>query len=211
MKVKALQRLSVKASHPHTASTLQQFNASTIKITSRQRTRKINLCRLRQIAEALFADLGVESAELGVYLVAEPEMIHLNETHLQHAGSTDVITFDYSDRGGQCFVTAPRSKATTRRCPALHGEIFICVDEAVRQARRFGTSWQSEIVRYLVHGVLHLRGLDDSSAGFRRKMKREEDRQLRSLSRRFSLARLGRPVKLLACKNRLWRAGARVF
>ena len=44
----------------------------------------------------------------------------------------------------------------------LHGEIFICVDEAVLQARKFRTSWQSEIVRYLVHGVLHLLGHDDS-------------------------------------------------
>ena len=44
----------------------------------------------------------------------------------------------------------------------LHGEIFICVDEAVWQARKFRTSWQSEIVRYLVHGVLHLLGHDDS-------------------------------------------------
>ena len=44
----------------------------------------------------------------------------------------------------------------------LHGEIFICVDEAIRQARRFGTIWQSEIVRYLIHGVLHLLGFDDS-------------------------------------------------
>jgi rRNA maturation RNase YbeY len=76
------------------------------------------------------------------------------------------------------------------------------VDEAVRQARRFRTSWQSEIVRYLVHGVLHSWGYDDASAGARRKMKREEDRRLRALSRRFSLAHLARPAKLPACKNR---------
>jgi probable rRNA maturation factor len=203
MKVKALKRLSVKASHQHTASTLQHSNASTIAITSRQRTRKINLRRLRHIAHALFADLGIESAELGVYLVTEPEIIRLNETHLQHAGSTDVITFDYLDIGrAGCPQPAAELGAMRTLRPTLYGEIFICVDEAVRQARRFRTSWQSEIVRYLVHGVLHLWGHDDASAGARRKMKREEDRRLRALSRRFSLAHLAHPAKLPSCKNR---------
>jgi len=70
------------------------------------------------------------------------------------------------------------------------GEIFICVDEAVLQARKFGTSWPSEVVRYIVHGVLHLCGFDDSSAGARRKMKREENRRLREMTRRFPLSKL---------------------
>ena len=80
----------------------------------------------------------------------------------------------------------------------IHGEIFICVDEAVLQARKFGTSWQSEIVRYIVHGVLHLLGFDDSSAGARHKMKREENRRLGGLSRRFTLAQLSRPARIPA-------------
>ena len=41
------------------------------------------------------------------------------------------------------------------------GKSFVCLDEAVRQARRFHTTWQSELVRYVVHGVLHLLGYDD--------------------------------------------------
>jgi len=48
--------------------------------------------------------------------------------------------------------------------PTILGEIFICVDEAVLQARKFGTSWPSEVVRYIIHGVLHLCGFNDSSA-----------------------------------------------
>jgi probable rRNA maturation factor len=70
------------------------------------------------------------------------------------------------------------------------------VDEAVLQARKFGTHWQSEIVRYVVHGVLHLTGHDDRLSAARRKMKREENRLLTGLSRRFSLAQLSRPVRL---------------
>jgi probable rRNA maturation factor len=201
MKVKALQRSNVQAFHHPTASTLQHFNASTIAITNRQHTRKINSRRLKQLTEGLLADLKIERADLGLHLVATPEMTRLNEKFLRHHGSTDVITFDYADAGGQHFVTAQNVRATIKHCPPLQGDIFICVDEAVRQARRFRTRWQSEIVRYLVHGVLHLRGHDDSRAGARRKMKREEDRRLLALSRRFSLAQLARPAKLPSCKN----------
>jgi len=163
-----------------------------IVAANRQRTQKIDLRFLKQIAGALLVELNIEDVELGVHLVAAPEMTRLNENFLRHQGSTDVITFDYSD---------VRRRMPDARCP-LHGEIFICVDEAVLQARRFRTSWQSEIVRYLVHGVLHLRGHDDSRASLRQKMKRAENHWLRELSRRFSLAQLGRTAKLSRCKNR---------
>jgi probable rRNA maturation factor len=199
MKVKALKRLTVEAFQRHTASTFQPFNAPTIAVTNRQRTRKIHLRLLKQIADALLADLGNESAELGIHLVGTREMIRLNSKFLQHQGSTDVITFDYSDCGrAGCPQPAARPGAMRTSRPTLHGEIFICVDEAVRAARRFRTTWQSEIVRYLVHGVLHLRGHDDSHPGVRRKMKREEGRRLRALSRRFSLAQLAGAAKLRA-------------
>ena len=71
-------------------------------------------------------------------------------------------------------------------CPTLlHGEIFVCLDEAVSQARRFHTTWQSELVRYVVHGVLHLLGYDDAASRARRKMKAAEDTLVRQLARQF--------------------------
>ena len=128
-------------------------------------------------------------------------MILINETFLRHEGSTDVITFDYAISIGQAS-SRSHSKANygDRRdaCPALHGEIFICMDEAISQSKKFKTTWQSEIVRYLVHGVLHLLGHDDRNAAARRKMKREEERRLAVLSEKFSLAQIGGPSKLRA-------------
>jgi probable rRNA maturation factor len=165
-----------------------------IAILNRQRVRKINLRLLKKIANALLAELEIKKAEIGICLVAAPEMTRLNETFLKHKGSTDVIAFDYQDSVGQAS-SLSHSKIRKVRdrqdvCPALQGEIFVCVDEAVLQARKFGTSWQSEVIRYMVHGVLHLLGFDDSSAGARRKMKREENRQLREMTRRFPLSKL---------------------
>ena len=172
-----------------------------VAVASHQHTRKINLRLLKKITQALLTELELEKVEMGICLVAAPEMTRLNETFLKHKGSTDVITFDYHTEGraGSPLPAAKSGalrtglrKASPRRGarPTLHGEIFICMDEAVLQARKFGTSWQAEVIRYLVHGVLHLLGFDDSSAAARRKMKREENRRLREITRRFPLSKL---------------------
>lgn len=174
----------------------------TLSTANRQHTRKINLRLLKQIAEALLAELKIQNAEVEINLVAATAMTRLNEKFLQHAGPTDVLTFDYANQGGQGFVATPNVRATTKRCPPLHGEIFICVDEAILQAGTYRTGWQSEIIRYLIHGVLHLLGHDDSTAGKRHRMKQEESRLLRGLSRRFSLAQLGGTPKIPACTSR---------
>jgi probable rRNA maturation factor len=172
-----------------------------IVIASRQRTRKINPRRLKQIAEALLADLRIGEAELGINLVAAREMTLINETFLRHEGSTDVITFDYSDSAGDGARSFKKKKLEPPHvgsCNCIYGEIFICVDETILQAKKFKTTWQSEIVRYLVHGVLHLLGHDDRNAATRRKMKREEKRRLAGLSEKFSLAQIGGASKLRA-------------
>ena len=165
-----------------------------VTIASRQRVRKINRRLLKQITAALLADLKTEKADLGIHLVASPEMTRLNEKYLGHAGSTDVITFDYRlgvpPSGGLPPKNTRGSNRLKPELPTLHGDILVCVDEAIWQARKFGTRWQSEVVRYVVHGILHLLGFDDSSAGARRKMKRQENRRLRELASRFALSKL---------------------
>ena len=157
-------------------------------IINRQRTKKINARLLRQIVGALLAELEISEAELGINLVGTPEMTLVNETFLRHAGSTDVITFNHEEK----------RKAESGKRKNLHGELFICVDDAVAQAKEFGSSWQSEIVRYAVHGILHLLGHDDLKPDLRRKMKREENRLVRLLAKRFSLAQLSRTAKINA-------------
>jgi probable rRNA maturation factor len=165
-----------------------------VTIANRQRVQKINLRLLKKIANALLAELEIQKAELGICLVAAPEMTRLNESFLKHRGSTDVIAFDYGfgvpPSGGKFSKKSARANRLKPELRTLHGEIHICVAEAVLQARKYGTSWQSEVVRYIVHGVLHLLGFDDSSAGARRKMKREENRRLREMTRRFPLSKL---------------------
>ena len=147
-----------------------------ILIANRQRKKKINTRLLKQTATELFAELEIAEADLGIALVGAKEMARVNWQFLQHEGSTDVITFDHAEK----------QKVESGKRKTLHGELFICVDDAVTQAEQFNTSWQSEVVRYIVHGVLHLLGYDDLKPALRRKMKREENRLVRRLAKKFS-------------------------
>ena len=110
--------------------------------------------------------------QLAVFFVDAPAMAGVNETHLGHDGPTDVITFDYGRPPG-----AGRDEAW------LCGDLFVCLDVARTQAADFGTTWPAEVLRYVIHGLLHLRGYDDRAAVDRRAMKVQENRLLRGLLR----------------------------
>jgi rRNA maturation RNase YbeY len=149
-----------------------------LRFFNRQKTRAISVPLLRRVTDRLLEQLAAkEGYELGVHIVSAREMARINEQFLQHEGSTDVITFNYREG---------------KKRGAVLGEIFICIDDAIKQAREFRTTWQSEIVRYVVHGVLHLLGYDDLKPDLRRVMKREENRYVNSLSREFDLGKLQR-------------------
>jgi rRNA maturation RNase YbeY len=139
------------------------------------------------------------AVELCVHLVGRAEIARLNEKYLGHRGSTDVIAFDYAD----LFAPSPfcvrdaasgfRHGASGLRItgrPFRGGELFISLDDTVAHARRFGVSWQAELARYVVHGLLHLAGHDDLEPAARRRMKKAENRLIRRLGQEFRLCHL---------------------
>jgi probable rRNA maturation factor len=153
-----------------------------LEFINRQRTTRLNVRRLKPIAEAALAELGVAGWDLTFSFVGARKMAALNQIHLGHEGPTDVITFDYSERGAR---DAERGTGNT-----LQGEIFICLAVAMAQAREFRTTWPAETVRYLVHALLHLCGYDDLQPAARREMKRHENRLVGRLARQFDFAAL---------------------
>jgi len=162
-----------------------------LRLFNRQRVRPINQRHLRQMIGLLLTDLPhLDEFDLAVHLVNSREMARLNQIWLKHAGSTDVITLDYSARVAENVSIQPATPIL------LAGEIFICVEEALLHARRFRVPWQAELARYIIHGLLHLHGHDDQAVAARRKMKRREDQLLRKISRRFSLSKLERKPML---------------
>ena len=153
-----------------------------LQVRNRQRDQALDAKFVREVTRALLEEeLGLASYELGIHFVSAKRMAEMNQEFLQHAGSTDVITFDY--REGYEVGEGARE---------LAGEIYISVSDGRRQAREFKTRWEEEVVRYIVHGVLHLRGYDDLSATKRKVMKREEERLQRRMKGRIDLRQLAR-------------------
>lgn len=70
------------------------------------------------------------------------------------------------------------------------GEIYISVDRAAAQSKIFDSDINEELVRYVIHGILHLFGYDDMTKTGRRKMSAREDEILRCLSRKEDLSKV---------------------
>lgn len=192
-----------------------------LTLRNRHPTWRVNTRLLRRIALAACAQLppartAPPVGALAIILLEARAMARLNERFLGHRGPTDVITFDYAAPESPGDGTGPptcRPGPRTRRRgvtvaqqtvkePAalpgptaacvLHGDVFICLEEARRQARAWGTTWPAELVRYVVHGLLHLCGYDDLAPGPRRELKRVEHRLVHRLAAGFPFNRLGR-------------------
>jgi len=164
-----------------------------VHFRNRQRVRRVNIPLLRRMTRLLLENFcGIENYELCIHLVAAPEMARVNQQFLQHEGSTDVITFDFEDSPPASPSPVGRERAGVRVLSSLHGEIYICLDDALKQSHQFRTTWQSEVIRYVIHGVLHLLGHDDLKPAARKKMKREENRLLQEISRNFPIIKLAR-------------------
>jgi probable rRNA maturation factor len=137
-----------------------------VSVNNRQHDCPIHGVRLRRLIRHLLnTQLGRARYDLAIHLISARRMARENEAHLNHAGPTDVITFDYAEPGDDGLV----------------GELLICPAVAADQARRYATRWETEVVRYVVHGILHLQGYDDRTPAARRRMKQAEDHHLGTL------------------------------
>ena len=139
-----------------------------IAVRNRQRGVAVELAALQCFAKLVIRECfelagrkgGVLSRvdEIDVVLVSDRRMAELHQRFLNEPGPTDVITFQ-------------------------HGEIVISVETAKRQARAFGTSMELELRLYVVHGLLHLCGFDDKTAGGAREMKRLQEKLVAKVQR----------------------------
>ena len=149
------------------------MNGAVLEVRNRQRAYRIDVKILSRIIRHLLQEeFKGREFEIGISLVSEESMTRANETYLRHQGPTDVITFHYHEPGP----TAP-----------LRGDLLICVTEAAKQAERFRVTWPQEVVRYIVHGLLHLCGYDDQRPAARKSMKKVENRLLKRLAKQFDL------------------------
>ena len=116
-----------------------------VEVSSTVRRLAISEARAKQLVEASLAEMKIRNAMVSVAFVGRTAMSRLNREYLRHAGPTDVISFGMGRE-------APGMPAV--------GDIYICPEIAARNARRAGVSQANELARLVVHGALHVAGLD---------------------------------------------------
>lgn len=95
----------------------------------------------------------------------DDRILEVNREFLQHDYYTDIITFDYSNK---------------RR---ISGDMFISLDTVKSNAELFGREYDEEFMRVVIHGVLHLCGIDDKGEGEREIMEAHENEALALLAK----------------------------
>ena len=116
---------------------------------------------LRLVAESEIRRIG----DISIIFCSDNYILDVNQQYLQHDYFTDIITFDYSEGD------------------KLSGDLFISVDTVRENAIEYGTDFKDELNRVMVHGILHLIGLDDHSEDDIKEMRRGEDAALALLDK----------------------------
>jgi len=104
--------------------------------------------------------------EIGYLFCPDEKILEINKTYLDHDYYTDIITFDYSEGN------------------IISGDIFISVDTVKTNAEKFGVRFEEELHRVIIHGILHLCGINDKSKEERAHMTECENKALALLPKK---------------------------
>jgi probable rRNA maturation factor len=120
----------------------------------------IDTGKIRKLIKRL---IGIENKKLGeiqIIFLNNQEILKINKEFLKHDYFTDVITFCYNKKNIVC------------------GDICISIDSVKKNAKNYRTELNRELIRVIVHGVLHLIGYEDTDAKSKEIMKKKENKYL---------------------------------
>ena len=168
-------------------------------VANEQSDRPVDPERWATLAQAVLVSEGVRGeAELSVLFVDEPAISSLNERFLGHEGPTDVLSFPIEDEpvaGGRSPDSGGTGPGWTPPepgdMPMLLGDVVICPAVAHRQSAEHELSEEDEVALLLVHGILHLLGMDHEKEDEAEAMERREQQLLDAHHRRPSEADSG--------------------
>jgi len=126
----------------------------------------LNGLYVHKVVSQIKKELGLKIDFLQINFVKEESIIKLNKDHLNHDYSTDIITLDFSGDFN-----------------SIDGEIFISLEDAAFNAKKFKVSLKDELFRLIIHGILHLTGYDDIDLKQKKVMKKQEDYLLRRIKK----------------------------
>lgn len=110
--------------------------------------------------KAVAATYGKRVGEIAYIFVDDEKILEVNRQYLQHDYYTDIITFDYCEGD------------------RISGDLFISLDTVCSNAELVGATYEEELYRVIIHGILHLCGINDKGPGEREIMEAAEDKAL---------------------------------
>ena len=134
----------------------------TILVTKRIRGSRFTTPFIRSIADVVLQKVEAQDAELSISIVGPRSMQQLNAEYRDKNQPTDVLSFALEE--GEDLVSPVR----------MLGDVVICEKVLLQQAEEYDTTPQAELVRLLVHGILHLLGHDHMEAADAKKMRAQE-------------------------------------
>ena len=115
---------------------------------------------IKQVA----ASYGRKIGEVGYMFVDDEKILEVNNEYLGHDYYTDIITFDYDEDD------------------IINGDLVISLDTVKSNAELFGKTYEEELFRVIIHGILHLCGINDKGPGEREQMEAAENHALSILN-----------------------------
>ena len=125
--------------------------------------------RIRQLIFDLFFKERIPFENLSFIFCSDKYLLHLNKKHLNHDYYTDVITFRLSD---------PLEEVV--------GEVYLSTERIKENAKAYDEAYQTELLRVMIHGALHLCGYKDKTKAGQKKMRLKEDLYLQLFRKRFT-------------------------
>lgn len=110
--------------------------------------------------KAVAASYGKRVGEIAYIFVDDEKILEVNRQYLGHDYYTDIITFDYCEGD------------------VISGDLFISLDTVRTNAEQVGETYEEELHRVIIHGILHLCGINDKGPGEREIMEAAEDKAL---------------------------------
>lgn len=107
---------------------------------------------------------GKRCGDISYIFCSDEKILEVNLQFLKHDYYTDIITFDYSNG------------------KIISGDLFISLDTVRTNAGKFGQPYEQELLRVIIHGVLHLCGINDKGPGEREIMENAENKALKLLT-----------------------------
>lgn len=110
--------------------------------------------------KAVAETYGQKVGEIAYIFCSDEKILEVNRQYLQHDYYTDIITFDYCEG------------------KKLSGDLFISLDTVRTNAEQFDAPYETELYRVIIHGILHLCGINDKGPGEREIMEAAENKAL---------------------------------